>query len=122
MFYSHSRYDELQNWICFPVSVGMFPSMAEPEKPSKLKALEDLDALGKTLLKQSLPTSYKLGSQFTKYVYIAIFKYSTVFHCFWPELLHTHLKPQFQIQMYKQLLTMRWWNIQATINNAMVKN
>lgn len=65
----HSQYGELQNWICFPVSVRTFPSIVEPEKPSKLKALEDLDALGKTLLKQSLPTSCKLGSQFTKYVH-----------------------------------------------------
>lgn len=36
------------------------------EKPNKLKALEDLDVLGETLLKQSLPTSCKVGSQFTK--------------------------------------------------------
>ncbi|XP_021941877.1 ADP-ribosylation factor-binding protein GGA1 isoform X2 [Zootermopsis nevadensis] len=42
------------------------PIAGEPEKPSKLKALEDLDALGKSLLKQSLPTSCKLGSQFAK--------------------------------------------------------
>ncbi|XP_033607424.1 ADP-ribosylation factor-binding protein GGA1 isoform X2 [Cryptotermes secundus] len=61
------------NSILQPVTIpqnrsklGTFPSIAEPEEPSKLKALEDLDALGKTLLKQSLPTSCKLGSQFTK--------------------------------------------------------
>jgi hypothetical protein len=68
MFYGHSQCGELQNWICFAVSVGMLPSTVRPEKPSKMKALEDLDALGKSLLKQSLPTSCKLGSQFTKYV------------------------------------------------------
>ncbi|XP_063238289.1 ADP-ribosylation factor-binding protein GGA1 isoform X2 [Bacillus rossius redtenbacheri] len=36
------------------------------EKTSKLKALEDLDALGESLLKQSLPASCKTGVQFTK--------------------------------------------------------
>ncbi|XP_049792647.1 ADP-ribosylation factor-binding protein GGA2 isoform X1 [Schistocerca nitens] len=37
-----------------------------PEKPSKQKALEDLDVLGETLLKQSLPATSKIGSQFSK--------------------------------------------------------
>lgn len=41
------------------------PTAAEPERPGKLKAFEDLDALGKSLLQQSLPSSCKLGSQFT---------------------------------------------------------
>ncbi|XP_069694970.1 ADP-ribosylation factor-binding protein GGA1 isoform X2 [Periplaneta americana] len=60
------------NSILQPVSVqqsnskGTSPSAVEPEKPSKLKALEDLDALGKSLLKQSLPSSCKVGSQFTR--------------------------------------------------------
>jgi hypothetical protein len=50
------------------VPAGTSPTAGEPEKPSKLKALEDLDALGESLLKESLPTSCKLGSHFTKYV------------------------------------------------------
>lgn len=37
-----------------------------PEKPSKQKALEDLDVLGETLLKQSLPAAAKIGSQFSR--------------------------------------------------------
>ncbi|KAJ9590159.1 hypothetical protein L9F63_016715, partial [Diploptera punctata] len=47
-------------------SKGTSPPSTVPEKPSKLKALEDLDALGESLLKQSLPTSCKPGSQFVK--------------------------------------------------------
>jgi len=43
---------------------GTSPTAAEPERPGKLKAFEDLDALGKSLLQQSLPSSCKLGSQF----------------------------------------------------------
>nr|CAD7257480.1 unnamed protein product [Timema shepardi] len=35
-------------------------------KPDKLKAFKDLDALGESMLKQNLPTSCKLGSQFAK--------------------------------------------------------
>ncbi|PSN45744.1 hypothetical protein C0J52_13782 [Blattella germanica] len=59
------------NSILQPVTVqnsskaGTSPT-TEPEKPSKLKALEDLDALGESLLKQSLPSSCAPGSQFTR--------------------------------------------------------
>jgi len=51
------------------ISAATSPTAAEPERPGKLKAFEDLDALGKSLLQQSLPSSCKLGSQFTVYVY-----------------------------------------------------
>ncbi|GLH03812.1 ADP-ribosylation factor-binding protein GGA1 [Gryllus bimaculatus] len=37
-----------------------------PDKPSKQRALEDLDVLSETLLKQNLPTTCKMGSQFSK--------------------------------------------------------
>lgn len=47
------------------------------EKPSGLKALEELDILGETLLKQSLPSSCKVGSQFNKYLIFIIW----VFDC-----------------------------------------
>jgi hypothetical protein len=60
---------QLQKWIFLFISAGTSPTAAEPEKPGKLKALEDLDALGKSLLQQSLPSSCKLGSQFATYVY-----------------------------------------------------
>jgi hypothetical protein len=53
-----------QKWICLFISAGTSPTAAEPERPGKLKAFEDLDALGKSLLQQSLPSSCKLGSQF----------------------------------------------------------
>ena len=36
------------------------------EKPGAIRALEDLDALGESLLKQSLPTAARAGSQFNK--------------------------------------------------------
>ncbi|XP_026272500.1 ADP-ribosylation factor-binding protein GGA2 isoform X1 [Frankliniella occidentalis] len=36
------------------------------EKPGALKALEDLDVLGETLLKQSLPSAVRTGSHFNK--------------------------------------------------------
>jgi len=56
-------------FVCLFISAGTSPTAAEPERPSKLKAFEDLDALGKSLLQQSLPSSCKLGSQFAMYVY-----------------------------------------------------
>lgn len=62
-------FGELQKWICLFISVGTSPAAAETERPGKLKAFEDLDALGKSLLKQSLPSSCKPGSQFAMYVY-----------------------------------------------------
>ncbi|XP_034252350.1 ADP-ribosylation factor-binding protein GGA3 isoform X2 [Thrips palmi] len=36
------------------------------EKPNAIKALEDLDALGESLLKESLPPTVRAGSQFNK--------------------------------------------------------
>lgn len=36
------------------------------EKPNAMKALEDLDALGESLLKESLPPTVRAGSQFNK--------------------------------------------------------
>lgn len=36
------------------------------EKPGAVRALEDLDALGESLLKQSLPSTARAGSQFNK--------------------------------------------------------
>lgn len=36
------------------------------DKPSKQKALEELDVLSETLLKQNLPSACKIGSQFSK--------------------------------------------------------
>uniref|UniRef100_A0A1B6CAD1 VHS domain-containing protein n=1 Tax=Clastoptera arizonana TaxID=38151 RepID=A0A1B6CAD1_9HEMI len=41
-------------------------SVIPEEKPSGLKALEELDILGETLLKQSLPSTCKIGSNFNK--------------------------------------------------------
>lgn len=62
-------FGELQKHICLCILAGTSSAAVEPEKPSKLKAFEDLDALGKSLLKQSLPSSCKPGSQFSTYVY-----------------------------------------------------
>lgn len=69
---AHSLWEafgQLQKQICLFVSAGTSPTAAEPERPGKMKAFEDLDALGKSLLQQSLPSSCKPGSQFATYVY-----------------------------------------------------
>jgi hypothetical protein len=65
-------FGQLQKWICFFISAGTSPTAAEPERPGKLKAFEDLDALGKSLLQQSLPSSCKPGSQFAMYVHYSL--------------------------------------------------
>lgn len=57
-----------------PVSLNPAPAPAPSlgnekssvDKPGAVKALEDLDALGETLLKQNLPAAGRTGSQFNK--------------------------------------------------------
>ena len=57
-------FGQLQKWICLFISAATSPTASEPERPGKLKAFKNLDALGMSLLQQSLLSSCKLGSQF----------------------------------------------------------
>jgi hypothetical protein len=75
-------FGQLQKLSCLFISVGTSHTASERERPGKLKALEDLDALGKSLLQQSLPSSCKVGSQFSVYVYHHLYYCVCILQCF----------------------------------------